>query len=65
MTERESPTRFHSLERTSPKGERFIGVCVLCGQEGLTIADARQECSNVTVTADQAVLDALGSSPDD
>ena len=35
----------HSLLRTSPKGEAFVGVCVKCGREGLTLADmASEEC---------------------
>lgn len=50
----------HSLERTSPKGTRFVGTCVLCGQEGLTIADMNDECPNQRgLTQDEALLEAI------
>lgn len=34
----------HALERTSPKGEEFVGVCVKCGQEGLSMAEIYEDC---------------------
>lgn len=34
----------HCLERTSPKGMRFIGTCRMCGRAGLTADQAREEC---------------------
>lgn len=40
------PYRFHSIERTSPKGGPFIGVCRLCGTPNLSIAASREECPN-------------------
>lgn len=50
----------HSLRRTSPKGEDFIGVCVLCGQENLTFKDMQSECENLRgLSPDEAVLEAL------
>ena len=50
----------HSMRRTSPKGERFVGTCVLCGAESLTTADMVSKCPNPTgVTSDQAVVAAL------
>lgn len=55
----------HSLERTSPKGGPFIGVCVLCGAIGLPAAAAAQPCPNPGGTSqDDALLDAIrGAAP--
>lgn len=53
--------RTHSLERTSPKGEDFVGRCVLCGAKGLPMKAALERCENPTgVTQDGALLDAIG-----
>lgn len=54
-------TNRHSLERTSPIGQRFVGKCVLCGKEGLTTADMLEGvCPNPKgTTAADALLDAL------
>lgn len=50
----------HSLERTSPMGESFVGRCVLCGKEGLTTASMTRECMNVArISQDDALLAAL------
>lgn len=50
----------HSLERTSPKGGKFIGTCTLCGVAGLTIADSQKDCENVRgLTNEEAVLEAI------
>ena len=51
----------HSLERTSPKGGAFIGICTLCGKPGLTLKDfAEDECENPRgLSADEAVLEAI------
>lgn len=40
---------YHSIERTSPKGEGqiFVGRCIRCGKEGLTFLDIREECDNL------------------
>lgn len=52
--------RTHCLERTSPIGEKFIGKCVLCGQEGLTFKQALEHCPNPKgITKDDAVIMAL------
>ena len=40
------PATRHVVRRTSPKGEQFLGVCTMCGTEGLTIRDANTECPN-------------------
>jgi hypothetical protein len=51
----------HSLRRTNPKGEKFIGECVLCGKKGLSIRDFQsQECDNpLQITQDEDLLSAL------
>lgn len=54
------PTMFHSLERTSPKGQAFIGRCVQCGKEGLSAYQAAEECINpLGVTQDEALIEAI------
>lgn len=54
------PTRLHSLRRTNPKGQPSINVCVLCGKEGLTMADMATECENVRgLTSDEALVEAI------
>ena len=37
----------HSAIRTSPKGEQFIGECLLCGKKGLTAAQVMSKCENI------------------
>jgi hypothetical protein len=37
-------TRYHSLERTNPKGQPFRGVCVLCGKTDLPMSAVQEEC---------------------
>lgn len=50
----------HSLERTSPKGQGFVGRCVLCGEEGLRIGDALKHCPNPRgVSEEQSLIDAI------
>lgn len=50
----------HSLRRTNPKGEIFVGRCVQCGAEGLPFEAAREECINPGgVTQEQALIDAI------
>ena len=56
----EPMTKKHSLRRTSPKGQKFVGTCVLCGRSGLTIADMNNECANVRgLTTDDALIEAI------
>jgi len=53
-------TQMHSIERTSPKGGRFVGVCTLCGEKGLTPSDMSRVCANPEgVTEDEAILRAI------
>lgn len=41
-----SAANYHSLRRTSPKGQAFIGECVLCGEKNLSMWEAGEPCSN-------------------
>ena len=34
----------HALKRINPKGEPFIGQCVICGRSGFAAEDALKEC---------------------
>lgn len=34
----------HDIERTSPKGGKFLGTCVNCGAKGLSSVDALKPC---------------------
>jgi hypothetical protein len=36
--------KFHSLRRTSPMGEDFLGTCVHCNKENLSFKDMNTEC---------------------
>lgn len=51
----------HSVERTSPKGQPFVGTCMKCGQTGLTMARAMsEECENPSqMTDDEALVAAI------
>lgn len=50
----------HSLRRTSPKGQKFIGTCVLCGTEGLSFANMNDECPNQRgLSQDDALIEAI------
>lgn len=52
--------QYHSLERTSPKGQDFLGTCKLCGVMNLRIEDCRNYCENVRgLTNEEAILEAV------
>lgn len=54
------PTNYHSLRRTSPKGESFIGQCVLCGKENLPITAINNKCLNPKrTTEEEAIIGAI------
>ena len=58
--ERMMTSNLHSLRRTNPKGQDFVGVCVLCGKENLTFSDMNSECENVRgIGQDDALFEAL------
>ncbi|WP_157973399.1 hypothetical protein [Blastomonas sp. UPD001] len=53
-------TDTHSLERTSPKGEPFLGTCTKCGQVGLPMAAVRSPCANpANINDEEALLIAI------
>ena len=35
----------HALKRINPKGQPFIGQCVICGRSGFTAEEAHNECT--------------------
>jgi hypothetical protein len=48
------------INRTSPKGEKFIGTYAACGKTGLTLLDADEPCDNQRgLTQEQALLEAI------
>jgi hypothetical protein len=51
----------HAVNRTSPKGQPFIGTCMKCGKTGLTLADSmREECENPSrMTDDESLVAAI------
>lgn len=54
------PAKGHSLVRTSPMGEKFIGTCPQCGMKGLTFADLGDECPNQRgVSCEDVLLEVL------
>jgi len=58
--------RYHSVERTSPKGpgSPFIGRCTLCGKSNLPASAALEECENVRgLSSDETLLEAIEPPP--
>ena len=54
------------VNRTSPKGQPFLGTCAACGKRGITFEElSRDQCDNVRrMTNEQALLEAIeGSKP--
>lgn len=50
----------HSLRRTSPKGQDFVGVCTLCGLENLPMNAVTEDCENVRgLTQEEALIEAV------
>lgn len=50
----------HAVIRTSPKGEKFVGRCIKCGEEGLGLGGALIDCPADAIVSDrQALLDIL------
>lgn len=52
-------TETHVVERTSPKGQAFVGVCVKCGERNLPITAARDVCTNPANLSQREVMDIL------
>jgi len=50
----------HALERTSPKGQSFIGYCTKCGKRDLPMSAVQEDCPADGVVSDaQALVDIL------
>lgn len=49
------PSDNHALVRTSPKGQKFIGRCVKCGKDGLSMMDTTP-CINPSGMSDSEAL---------
>lgn len=55
----------HALTRTSPFGDRFVGRCDKCGQEGFGMGGALEPCPmDHLVSDEQALLDCLSRDDD-
>jgi hypothetical protein len=48
----------HGIERTSPKGGPFLGMCRYCGAENLPMRAALEPCPKAP-TQDAQIIDAL------
>jgi hypothetical protein len=53
----------HGLERTSPKGEKFISRCVYCGKTDLPSKAALEFCDRAP-SQNQQILDAINRNED-
>jgi hypothetical protein len=55
----------HAINRTSPKGQPFIGTCFQCGKSGLSIEDAvSDDCPNVRgLPQGEALIEAIEGKP--
>lgn len=50
----------HHIERTSPKGQTFVGTCRLCGMTDLKMSAVLEDCENVrNLSADEALIEAI------
>ena len=50
----------HSLVRTSPMGQPFIGRCILCGMQGLELSSAfKTKCESESAGKNYVVLSAI------
>ena len=50
----------HAINRTSPKGQKFVGTCMRCGRSGLTLADMNKRCENIAgMSEEEALLNAI------
>jgi hypothetical protein len=56
----------HSLIRTNPIGQPFVGRCFKCGVENIPLAKMRDECPNpANITESEAVLVVIEGCDDD
>lgn len=50
----------HHVERTSPKGGPFLGVCILCGKRDLPASAALEDCENFRgLTTEEAMIESI------
>lgn len=66
VAEHEAQQQTHVLERTSPKGpgSKFLGKCILCGEDNLPLRAAQEICGNPdAVSTDSAVVMAVNGPP--
>jgi hypothetical protein len=48
------------VNRTSPKGQSFVGTCAACGKTGLTFKTMHEDCPNQReMTREQAIIEAI------
>jgi hypothetical protein len=57
---------FHTIVRTSPKGEgeQFIGRCISCGKTGITLAEGMGGCDN-PMPVEEALIAVIEGVPED
>lgn len=63
----ETMHRHPLVNRTSPKGSPFLGICAACGKTGITNAELfTDECPNQRgMTDEEAIIEAIeGTQPD-
>lgn len=54
----------HHINRTSPKGQSFVGTCILCGKPNLSAKDALGDCENVRgLTSEDALIEVITGVP--
>jgi hypothetical protein len=54
----------HSLQRTSPKGQPFVGTCTKCGMTDIPLSKMREECANpANLTQEEALVIAIKEGP--
>lgn len=48
------------VNRTSPKGARFLGTCASCGKTNITMAMCVSDvCDNPNMTNEEAIVEAM------
>jgi hypothetical protein len=53
------------VNRTSPKGQPFLGTCATCGKTNIPFDKvSTEECDQPNMTYEQAILAALASEQD-
>jgi len=53
--------KHYLVNRTSPKGQPFVGTCAACGKTGITFDRiSTEECENIrNMTSEEALLEAV------